>query len=170
MRPFGMRTGRCSFRRLTLTINIGRRECAKEQDFRNCPRIAGSFGCPFNRSSLSATDGLAGTTKPFAAGAIGIVLTCVVGDWYDRRGPRSNRVNRCCARLHHRFVVKHSNIRLCAVDSYGRVGLCWCGWIMGAEHGVHRLIGAAGLGFAWVIDNLSRTLQARLVSKSPPVI
>ena len=29
---------------------------------------------------------------------------------------------------------------------------------------------AAGLGLAWVIDNLSRTLQARLVSKSPPVV
>jgi hypothetical protein len=29
---------------------------------------------------------------------------------------------------------------------------------------------AAGLSLAWLIDNLSRTLQARLITKAPPVV
>ena len=112
---------------------------------------------------FTAGGGLAGITKPFAAGVIGIVLTgcalSVIGELGGGLAPTALMVAGLAF-----IIVLSSSIPLFAhVPSAFMAASAYVGangsW--GPSMAFIVVSWAAGLGLAWLIDNLSRTLQAR---------
>lgn len=120
---------------------------------------------------FTAGGGLAGITKPLAAGVLGIVLTGCALSAIGMIGGGLAPTALVVAALAFTIVLSSSIPLFAHVPSAFMAASAYVGasgsW--GTSMAFIIVSWAAGLGLAWVIDNLARAMQARLVAKAPPV-
>lgn len=119
---------------------------------------------------FTAGGGLGAITKPLAAGALGIVLTGCALSAVGALGGSLTPTALVVAALAFVIVLAsgiplfaHVPSAFMAASAYVGASGSW-----GPSMAFIVVSWAVGLGLAWVIDNLSRALQVRLMAKVPP--
>jgi hypothetical protein len=120
---------------------------------------------------FTAGGGLPGITQPLAAGALGIALTGCALSVISALGGGLATTALVVAALAFVIVLSsgiplfaHVPSAFMAASAYVGASGAW-----GPSMAFITVSWTAGLCLAWVIDNLSRALQARTIAKAPPI-